>query len=395
MSSARTLRTIAALAIAACAAAAFSGPAAANEPGTGRSADVKIASPAAGLRSAPSGRTKGGSATKTTSGSLSTAASESFTTQATVQATVPGSAFPEGSFVAYNGRVFRIVGGATLYVSSWTWFGGAKPVTTITTQQYLNTYQFPWDGTFVKDARDGRVYRFVAGAPIYVATWAAFGGKVQPSITIDPNDLVNAGKPFPWDGVAPFTLDYDGDGTPPVFVRGGQTGRVYKMTGGAPMYLPSWAPYGGVQPAITVDQYAIDNSGATTGAYRFLQFYPLDGWPIRSPQTGEVYIVAGGAPIYVSNPAVLTDPPAALDGRYIGWAGTAPYNHLRWTPLDNTFIRGVSTGRIYQVTGGVPTYVSSWDTIPGGRQPTTNVDDLAIQNAGGPGHWSHLLAPTP
>ena len=40
-----------------------------------------------------------------------------------------------------------------------------------------------------------------------------------------------------------------------------QQGRVYRIARGAPAYVPSWAPYGGVQPYTVEDQIAIDNAG--------------------------------------------------------------------------------------------------------------------------------------
>jgi hypothetical protein len=48
------------------------------------------------------------------------------------------------------------------------------------------------------------------------------------------------------------------DGT---FIQGAQTAKVYRVEAGVPNYVPNWAPYGGPQPCVIVDQAAIDNAG--------------------------------------------------------------------------------------------------------------------------------------
>ena len=99
---------------------------------------------------------------------------------------------------------------------------------------------------------------------------------------------------------------------------------------------------------------------------------------------GTVYRIAGGAPIAVSSWNV-----------YGGVQPTRPlsdpeFASLRAVPADGTFIGEVG-GTVYRIAGGAPIAVSDW-AIYGGVQPTVMIDKAAVDNAGGPGAWSHLRA---
>ncbi len=99
--------------------------------------------------------------------------------------------FPDGTFVQVAGTigVYRIVGGAPTYVSSWAAFGGPQPVQTISQAQFNALAQYPADGTFVQTAA-GTIYRMAGGAPILVSSWSVFGAP-QTTELIDPWDLEN------------------------------------------------------------------------------------------------------------------------------------------------------------------------------------------------------------
>ena len=97
----------------------------------------------------------------------------------------------DGTFVQVSGSiyVYRIVGGAPTYVSSWAAFGGPQPVETISQAQFNALPQYPADGTFVQTAA-GTIYRMAGGAPILVSSWSVFGAP-QTTELIDPWDLEN------------------------------------------------------------------------------------------------------------------------------------------------------------------------------------------------------------
>jgi len=169
------------------------------------------------------------------------------------------------------------------------------------------------DTDFVCDSASGAAYRIAGGAPVYVSTWAAFGGP-QPCRVMSSAEI--AALP-----------EHPADGT---FVRGTSTGAVYRIAGGAPLYVSTFAAFGGVQPYVDVDQAAIDRAGS------------------------------GGV-----------------------------FGHLLFYPADGTFVQGLPGGRIYRVVSGVASYVSSWDPF-GGGQPFTSIAQQTIDLAGTGGYYSHL-----
>ena len=183
------------------------------------------------------------------------------------------------------------------------------------------------------------------------------------------------------------------DGT---FVIGAQRGEVYRIAGGAPVYVSTWTAFEGSQPTMTIDQAAIDNAGAG-GVWNHLNHRPADGTFIVGAQRGEVYRFAGGAPLYVSTwspfagpqPTVVVDQ-AVLDGS-VGASG--PLSHTRLTPADGTFLTGEPSGRVFRVTSGIAAWVSSWAVL-GGPKPTVEVNDADLDHAGGEVPWQHLSGAT-
>jgi hypothetical protein len=235
------------------------------------------------------------------------------------------------------------------------------------------------DGRFIRVAGHAEIYRIAGGAPIYVSTWAAFGG-VQPTLVISAANL-NSLRPVPADGT---------------FVFGAQRREVYRIAGGAPIYVSTWAAFGGSKPTLSLDQVAIDKAGAG-GAWNHLNYRPKDGTFVAGAQSGQAYRFAGGAPLYVSTwtpfggpqPFVVVDQ-GALDG---AGAASGAFSHVLLAPADGTFLTGVPSGRVFRVASGVATVVSSW-TPYGGPKPTVAVSDADLNYAGGAIPWQHLVSAT-
>ncbi|HEY2772333.1 MAG TPA: DUF1906 domain-containing protein [Solirubrobacteraceae bacterium] len=105
------------------------------------------------------------------------------------------SDIPDATFVQVSGSyaVYRIAGGSPLFVSNWDTVGGSQPVTELTQQQFDALCAVPTNGTFLGTST-GSYYRVAGGAALPITDWTPFGGP-QPSITIDPWDLENAGNP--------------------------------------------------------------------------------------------------------------------------------------------------------------------------------------------------------
>jgi surface antigen len=286
------------------------------------------------------------------------------------------SSISDGSFVSYQGNVYRIAGGAPVYVSTWNVYGGPQPATALTAAQWNALNAYPADGTFV--AAGGFVYRIAGGAPVYVSTWNAVGGP-HAYVEIDPAAVINAGAGSVWNHLR----QYPADGT---FVAAG--GYIYRMAGGAPIYVSNWNNVGGPQPSVEIDAAAVGNAGGPA-PWNHLLAYPADGTFVAAG--GYVYRIAGGAPIYVSSwgsvggqqPSVEIDP-SAISAAEVGF----PWNHLRQYPLDGTFVI-VLSGAVYRIAGGAAIYIDSWAPY-GGVRPTTLIDQAAINSAGVGVPWNHL-----
>jgi Domain of unknown function (DUF1906) len=112
---------------------------------------------------------------------------------------------PDGTFVQVVGspEVYRMAGGAPLYVSSWSPFGGPQTVKMITAKQFSALSPYPADGTFLSST-SGLTYRVAGGAPIEVTSWQIFHGP-QPSVMVDQWDLQNISNPLAHLEVAPVS----------------------------------------------------------------------------------------------------------------------------------------------------------------------------------------------
>lgn len=237
-------------------------------------------------------------------------------------------------------------------------------------------YQPPKPGSFVRVRENGQVYRLVGKTPIYVSTWSAFGG-AKATHLLSSTSLASLPQ-LPAEGT---------------FIQGAQRKEVYRVVGGAPVFVLSWAPFGGNQPYTKVDQAAIDKAGAG-GRWNHLRAKPAEGTLIKGAQRGEVYRIAGGSPVYVSKWANIGGwaPSLVVDQVAIDKAGSSTrYNHLRHKPVDGAYLRGKTTGRIYYMKAGVAHLVTSWTQV-GGVKPTTIVDQVAVDMAGTktPVKWSHI-----
>jgi hypothetical protein len=295
----------------------------------------------------------------------------------------------DGAFVLYQKRVFQIVGGAPLYVTSWGLVGGQKPVVSISTAAWTGLRQWPRNGTFVRPI-GGPVYQFVDGAPLRVNSWKAVGGP-RPYLQIDANDIDAQGRRFPWDGVSDSTVDFDRGPFGPTFIRVAATGRVYKLVGGSPQYVRSWAAYGGPKPTIPVDAYVVDQAGKFSYPqwWDALKGCPRSGATVRVIQNGQVYGIVGGAPVFISQPGLVSVPPINVD--IAGFPTTADQPYLPFHPVNSATARSQQTGKDYIFSG--PNSAPSLIDLTGAGYTPPPIDQTAIDNAGKGGVWNHIGAP--
>ncbi|WP_111765673.1 hypothetical protein [Nakamurella deserti] len=296
----------------------------------------------------------------------------------------------DGTLLEAGGQVFIVAGGAPLYVSDYGRVGGYRPGTVVDPAavrrageggRWSHLTAVPADGTLLQNGSE--IFVVAGGAPLYVSDYAPIGG-YRPAVPVDPAALNAAGQPAPWDHLR----FYPSDGT---LLQAGPDGSpVYLVAGGAPTYVTSYDAIGGPRPATRVDPAALANGGQG-GRWAHLRFTPPDGTLLQAgPDGSAVYLVAGGAPTYLSSYDAIGGPrPAArVDPVQIAYAGTGGwFGHLSFRPADGTLVQ--AGGDIHVVAGGAPVYLSDYAAI-GGYRPASVIDPAAVRTAGGPAEWSHL-----
>jgi surface antigen len=165
----------------------------------------------------------------------------------------------EGDFVSAPGAggAYRLVGGAPVYVSRWSRFGGRHPVLSIGRVRFDGLRPYPANGTFVTSG--GHPYRMAGGAPIAIGSWQRIGGR-RPTIRIDRAAVANAGRPGHWGHLRRYPRDH-------TILRSGSRGRLYTVRDGAPRPILA-LPAG--RTAVVVDPAAIARAGEP-GIWRFLR----------------------------------------------------------------------------------------------------------------------------
>jgi Rv2525c-like, glycoside hydrolase-like domain len=200
---------------------------------------------------------------------------------ATAGASAAGASavIPDGTFVQVAGSqaIYEIAGGAPLYVSPQYWETlSAQPPTAISQQLFALLKPVPADGTMLEDST-GAVYRVAGGAPLLVSDPSLFSA--QP-VRIDQWDIANAGTPtahlnrVPANGTFLTTT----------------TGGLYRVAGGAPFAISSWAVFGGVRPSVSVDQWDLANLSSPAA---HLNAKPLDGTAVEGLPSRSYWVFAG------------------------------------------------------------------------------------------------------
>ncbi len=203
--------------------------------------------------------------------------------------TASAATYPNGTFVQVSGSggVYEIAGLAPLFLSSWSLVGGMHPVRVLSLAQFYSLRSSPLDGTFISAVGTGRIYRVAGGAPLYVTSWATLG-RSYPSVPIGAAAVANAGSAGPYSHLRA----HPADGT----FLASSGGGVYRTAGGAPVYVSSWAYFGGVQPYTLVSGANIWAAGSPVGGgvFEHLLFRPVEGTNIEAATSGSLWTVSGG-----------------------------------------------------------------------------------------------------
>lgn len=239
----------------------------------------------------------------------------------------PAEAGWNNTFVRVSGttEIYRMAGGAPIWVQSWSAFGGEQPVTMISQSQFDAFRQVPADGTFIKGPIDPTVYITVGGAPIPLSSWNVYGGS-KPVVVVDQAaiDLAQMGSNSLEREILSHLRRVPADGS---FIKGHGDATIYRMAGGAPIPFPSWSIYGGARPTTLVDQVALNKAGGS-GPWQHIRVTPADGTLLNAAGSNVVYRTVGGKPVRVCEAfdpsAVVLIAPEALN-----LAGTGGvWNHL-------------------------------------------------------------------
>jgi hypothetical protein len=269
-----------------------------------------------------------------------------------------GGAPSDGSFVSNRGYVYRIAGGAPIYVSNWATVGGPQPTTPLSDAEFAALPRYPRDGTQLNGSGGG-VFIVAGGAPLYLSTWDAIGGP-QPGVGVDEAAIGNAGAGVPWDHLRA----YPADGT----LLGSSGGGVFIVAGGAPLYLSSWNAIGGPQPSTRIDEWDVQHTGDPAA---HLRPYPADGTFLNT-SSGRVYRVAGGAPFGVSSWSVFGGVQSYVTVDQWDVDHTAdPAAHLKTTPIDGTVVEGLPSNAYWSFSGGLRSPASASSSAVG-------VDDVGL-----------------
>jgi len=141
----------------------------------------------------------------------------------------------------------------------------------------------------------------------------------------------------------------------------------FEIAGGAPLLVSDWSDVGGAQPYTVITQEQFDA----------LNPVPTNGTMIET-NTGGVFMIAGGAPLFVSSLAQFGDPqPLLVDEWNIDNVGS-PLSHLNAVPSSGTFLT-TTTGLTFRVAGGAPLGISNWSAF-GGVRPAVTIDPWDVEN---------------
>lgn len=203
---------------------------------------------------------------------------------------------PDGSFVSYQGKAYRLAGGAPLYVSSWAAVGGSHASLALTSLQWRELHPYPTDGTLVQSASSGAIYEISGGSPLYVSNLAALGS-ARPVVRIDQWDLSHLASPLAHMLAAPANG---------AFVTVAQTGRSYRIAGDAPIPVTSWSVFGGVQPSTLIDAWDVLHPANPSSR---LRARPRNGTRVRAVAAGAYWVFESGyrSPATAAPGAVAVD----------------------------------------------------------------------------------------
>jgi hypothetical protein len=250
-----------------------------------------------------------------------------------------------------------------------TWGGVTINVDSNTVDASLAPSTLAADGSFVGVTGRPETYRMAGGAPLYTSSWEAAGVTPQPLTTLSQSQFDSL-RAQPRTGT---------------FLVGAASGNVYRVSKGVASYVPSWDPYGGPQPTVTVDQAALDNAG-TGGVWDHL----LSGSPTVRRTGPSTYGTTAGTARFTYEGGISSSAVASYDARWrrARWDGTfgdwtRPSGWQKTTGLGVT--RSLAGGWTYCVEVRARNRAGQLSGWTGGRCLARALDDRRLSPSAG---WS-------
>ena len=248
-----------------------------------------------------------------------------------------------------------------------TWGGVTINVDSNTVDAALAPSTLAADGSFVAVSGRPELYRMAGGAPILTTSWESVGVAPQAVTTLSQSQFDSL-------------RDQPRTGT---FLVGGATSHTYRVSKGVATYVPSWDPYGGPQPTVTVDQAALDNAG-TGGAWNHL----LSGKPTVRRTGPDTYGTTAGRVRFtheggISSSAVKNYDVrwrrARWDGTFGDWTRPAGWQGTTATGVN----KSLAGGWTYCVEVRARNRVGQLSAWTGGRCLTRAMDDRRLAASSG------------
>ena len=242
---------------------------------------------------------------------------------------------------ARNGQVYVIAGAAPLAVSSCSSLGqacwSAAAVSQTAIADLRRRHPYPRDGTFLRSVDSTSIYRIAGGAPLLITSFSPLKGWRH---FINVTQSTIKGLPAsPRDGT---------------LLRAVETGDLYLVNGGwARAAGKCGSLLNGCRGAVLLPRGTID------------RIRPLDGTYVRSAGDGQVYVIAGAAPLAVSSCSSLGQ--ACWSAAAVSQTAIADLRRRHPYPRDGTFLRSVDSTSIYRIAGGAPLLITSFSPLKGWR----------------------------
>ena len=248
-----------------------------------------------------------------------------------------------------------------------TWGGVTINIDSNTVDAALSPSTLAAEGSFVGVTGRPEVYRMAGGAPMFASSWESVGLPPQPVQQLSQTQFDSL-RAQPANGT---------------FVTGGATGQSFRVSSGVASYVPSWTPYGGPQPTVTVDQAALDNAG-TGGVWNHLR----SGKPSVRRTGPNTYGTAAGRARFTYQGGISSSAVANYDVRWrrARWVGTfgdwtRPAGWQKTTALGVT--KGLAGGWTYCVSVRARNRAGQLSSWTGGRCLSRAMDDRRLAASAG------------